>query len=169
MCIRLTVCAGFNNVDTDDTVNNRQPSPTVNSGPSSNVVNKLSAQQRTILELATRPNGVSSHEAVILIGGDRCMTRDGYGRPHIVASSAARSVAASVSRTLHAPVHLGLMEQRTCRVRDADGAWHRSERRLLRKADADVSHYMTTRAGWLVGNSKESNDAPNAIPTRVRV
>jgi hypothetical protein len=113
-----------NNVVCDDSVNNRQPLPSVN---------LLSAQQQRILELAARPIGVSSHEAVILIGGGRIQTRErrSYWNgdpPPIVGTPVARSVAASVSRSITRLYKLGLIERRGhSHYRDAEQRLHGHE------------------------------------------
>jgi hypothetical protein len=118
----MNVMGAVNNVVGDDSVNNRQPLRSVN---------RLSAQQQRILELAAWPAGVSSHEAVVAIGGERIRVRPhkfywNGSHPRIVGTPSSRSVAASVSRSISRLHHLGLVV----------GRWHLpyrdAEQRMVR-------------------------------------
>jgi hypothetical protein len=135
MAERLTEsqgCNSVNNIERDDSVN--QP-----------VRPQLSEQQRRIMRAAARPGGVSAHEAVIEIGEARIQTRkrsgclNGGGAP-IVGTAAARSVAASVSRSLSRLRSLGLSELRQHGShRDADGRLVRHQWRYHARIDVEAA------------------------------
>ena len=123
-------------------VNSRQALPLVNRLGESRrreAVNRLSSQQHCILTLAERPDGVSSHELVVILGGDRVRTRPRQfywnGDPDpIVGTPASRSVAASVSRSLSRLCRAKLLEVRQHpSFRDSEQRLHSAQWRYHRR------------------------------------